>query len=194
MHANGVPANYDFAGVYSGSGTGLRPNPLTGARTCPTGYTSAQVLGENTHNPDYPVNFCYRIHSESVPDVPSFAGMYGYGYSANYNNPITGGFSCPAGTISTMMLGTANIDYPFYFCSYTPASLKISPQYTNMALNNTMSFDANDTVHVSGGVPPFTYSTTLGSFTLSGTTYTYTASKPGLASITVTDSKGKILQ
>ena len=190
MHANGVPANFDFGGIYSSSGTGLRPNSVTGTGTCPNGYTSAQVFGDSTHNPDYPVNFCYKIHNESVPEAASFAGMYAPAYSTSYNNPATGGLSCPAGTTSTMMLGTNNVDYPFYFCSYPLPSLSISPQYTDMALNNKMSFDANDTVYVSGGFPPYTYLATLGTFAHTGTTYTYTASKPGLDTITVTDSKG----
>ena len=53
-----------------------------------------------------------------------------------------------------------------------------------------MSFDANDTVHVSNGIPPYTYSATLNSFSHSGRSYTYTASKPSLDTITVTDSHG----
>ena len=191
MHANGVPATIDFGGTYSGSGVGLRPNPITGAGTCPSGYTSAQVFGDNTtHNPDYPTTFCYKIHNESVPEAASFAGMYAPAYSTNYNNPVTRAQSCPAGWVGTIMLGTFNVDYPFYLCAYSLASLKITPQFTNMALNNTMSFDANDTVHISGGVPPYSYAAILGTFTHSGTTYIYTASKPGLDSITVTDSKG----
>ena len=190
MHADGVSAKFDFGGIYSGSGTGLRPNPITGAGTCPSGYSSAQVFGENTHRPDYPVNVCYKIHSESIPEALSFAGMYAPAYPSNYNNPITGDQSCPAGSMGTIMLGTYNVDYSFFFCSFPFQSLKISPQYTNMALNNTMSFDANDTAHVSGGLSPYAYSAVLGTFTHSGTTYTYTASRAGLDIITVTDSKG----
>lgn len=116
VHANGVPANFDFGGIYSGSSSGVRPNPVTGAGSCPSGYTSAQVFGESTNNPDYPVYFCYKTHSESVAEAVSFAAMYSP--ATCYNNPISGGLSCPAGTIGTLMLGTPNVDYPFYFCTY----------------------------------------------------------------------------
>lgn len=189
MHTDGVPADYDFGGIYSLSGTGLRPNPLTGAASCPSGYTSAQVFGENTQIcQDYPVYFCYKTHNETIAETAPFAGMYAPAWYTAYNHPITGGQNCPSGTYSTMMLGTLNVDYPFYFCTYLMSSLKLTPQYTNLALNNTMSFDANDTVRVTGGVPPYTYSANFGTFTRSGNTYTYTATKPGLDTIKVTDS------
>lgn len=192
MHANGVPANYDFGGIYSYSGSGLRPNPSTGGASCPAGYSSAQVFGESSNSPDYPAYFCYKTHNEAIPEAVPFAGMYAPAATTSYNNPATGKLSCPTCTISTMMLGTFNVDYAFYFCAYPPSPLKISPQYTNMALNSTMTFDTNDTARVSGGNPPFTYSATLGTFTQSGTTNTYKASKPGLDTITVTDSKGHV--
>ena len=149
MHTDGVPANFDFGGIYSGSASGLRPNPVTGAGTCPSGYTSTQVFGDNTtHNPDYPVNFCYKVHNEALPEAASFAGMYAPAAFTSYPNPVTCGLSCPTGTSSAMMLGTVNVDYPFYFCTYPPQSLKLSPT----PLDNTMNFDANDTM-VSGGAP-----------------------------------------
>ena len=121
MHANGVPANFDFGGIYSGSSSGLRPNPVTGTGTCPTGYSSAQVFGESSNNPDYPVYFCYKTHTESIAEAAPFAGIYSP--ASCYNNPATGGLSCPTSTVSTLMLGTPNVDYPFYYCTYPRASL-----------------------------------------------------------------------
>lgn len=190
QHRDAIPANYDFGGIYSGSGTGLRPNPLTGGASCPTGYTSAQVYGDDTHSPDYPVYFCYKTHNELIQEAASFGGMYAPAENTTYNNPITGRLTCPTGATGTMMLGTYNVDYFFYFCAYPPPALKISPPFTNLALNNTMIFDVNEATYVSGGTPPYSYSAKLGTFTPAGTKYTYTASKPGLDTITVVDSKG----
>jgi len=126
LHANGVPARFDFGGIYSGSGTGARVNPVTGGATCPTGYRASQVLGESTHRVDYPVFFCYKTHNEAIPEAASFAGMYGYGCPKSYPNPITRGFSCPPGSIKTSMLGTPSVDYPFFVCTYPKESLKAS--------------------------------------------------------------------
>ena len=189
MHKDGVPSQYDFGGIYSGSNAGTRVNPVTGAGSCPAGYTSVQVYGENSHTPDYPVNFCYKVHNESIAEAAPFAGMYAPAAFTNYTNPITGWLSCPPDAIKTMMLGTTNVDYPFYFCTYKVSTIKLTPQYSNLALNDTLDFSANDNIQVSGGTPPYTYVTNLGTLTRSGNTFTYTATKPGLATILVTDAK-----
>jgi hypothetical protein len=126
LHANGVPANTDFGGIFSGSGTGTRVNPVTKSATCPAGYTTTQVLGESTNRVDYPVYFCHKVHNEAIAEAGSFGGMYGYSCPQSYPNPITGGFSCPNGSIATSMLGTANLDYPFFVCIYPKASLKVA--------------------------------------------------------------------
>ena len=192
IHADGIAADYDFGGIYSQSGTGVRLNPLTRAASCPTGYAAHQVFGESSRNPDYPAYFCYKKHDETVPEAAAFAGMYAPAFRGSYHNPITGGQRCPSSTSSTLMLGTANVDYPFYFCTYPISTIKLTPEYTNLALNDTMSFDQYDSVRVSGGTPPYAYAASLGTITQSGSTYTYKAAKPGLDTLTVTDSKGNI--
>lgn len=121
-HVNGVPADFDFGGIYSYSSTGVRVNPYTGGATCPNGYNSAQVYGESSNSPDYPAYICYKKHDESIREVAPFAGMYAQSSGGGFKNPATSGFSCPSWTQATMMLGTSlpdgrMLDYPFYFCS-----------------------------------------------------------------------------
>ena len=120
IHTNNTPADYDFGGIYSYSSSGLRANSKTGAATCPSGYSAAQVFGEGSNYPDYPVYFCYKTHSETLAEAVPFFGMYAPAAFTSYNNPVTGDLSCPGATIATKMLDTYNVDYAFYYCSYVP--------------------------------------------------------------------------
>lgn len=190
MHKDGVEAEYDFGGAFSGSSSGIRVNPATGGGSCPAGYQTVQVYGESSNQPDYPVYFCYKRHDESIPEGIPFAGMYAPAAFTNYNNPFTKSLSCPIGTTPIKMLDTYYVDYSFYFCSYTVATLTLKLPYTDLALNDTMSFNANDTSLFSGGFPPYTITSNFGNLKNIGSAYTYTASKPGLDTVTMTDSRG----
>jgi hypothetical protein len=116
MHVRGVPADFDLGGIYSYSGTGPRINPVTGASSCPSQYSIAQIYGSDSNSPDYPAFLCYKTHNESVKEAVHFGGMYAPAYYTNYNNPVTNAQSCPTKWVGALMLGTYNVDYFFYFC------------------------------------------------------------------------------
>lgn len=57
------------------------------------------------------------VCSKDVIPAPSAVNTYFGGmYSPGYNNPITGGQSCPTGYVSSQISGTANVDSPLYIC------------------------------------------------------------------------------
>jgi hypothetical protein len=62
QHVAGTPGRYRFGGMYgfywNGSAHDTYVNPVTGAASCPTGFTATRILG--TTNVDYGVFFCYR--------------------------------------------------------------------------------------------------------------------------------------
>ncbi|RYZ40719.1 MAG: hypothetical protein EOO71_14970 [Myxococcaceae bacterium] len=62
QHAPGTQGRYRFGGMYgyrwNGSANVPYVNPITGAASCPNGFTASQILG--TFNLDYNVFFCYR--------------------------------------------------------------------------------------------------------------------------------------
>ncbi len=61
-HVVGTPERYRFGGMYgyywNGSAFAPYVNPITGAASCPDGFTATRVLG--TPNIDFDVFFCYR--------------------------------------------------------------------------------------------------------------------------------------
>ncbi|WP_309887987.1 hypothetical protein [Archangium sp.] len=62
QHVAGTPGRYRFGGMYgyywNGSTHATYVNPITGAASCPNGFTANRILG--TYNVDYEVVFCYR--------------------------------------------------------------------------------------------------------------------------------------
>ena len=114
---------YDFGGMYGYGAMKTYVNPATGAASCPAGYTAAQVLG--TPNLDWPVYFCYRPHTANSSSALNFGGMYGDGFETarrTFVNPLTGAASCPSGFTASLLLWTANTDWPLYFCYQQLAS------------------------------------------------------------------------
>jgi hypothetical protein len=108
----------DFGGLI---GTGLNmkySNPTTGTSTCPTGFTRTKILG--TPSKDWNLFMCHKPDTVVSSTDLGFRGMYGYGYSVSYSNPITGTSSCSNGDVSTQIFGTINkgitIDYPLWIC------------------------------------------------------------------------------
>jgi len=106
-------SSMDFGGMYGFGNNRNYPNPYTGGQSCPTGYGAYRILG--TPGIDNNLFFCGRIPNGSTP-VADFGGMYGYGSPDNYPNPLTGGFSCPAGFTATRVLGTSGVDQPVFVC------------------------------------------------------------------------------
>lgn len=103
---------YDFGGMYS-SGTKNYNNPITGARSCPTGYTAKRTLGYS--GKDNNLYFCYKSHQSGVESQYDFGGVYGTP-SSTYTNPATSTKDCPAGYIKSQVFGLVNVDYNLYFC------------------------------------------------------------------------------
>jgi hypothetical protein len=136
---NGTPI-YDFGGMYSANFGFVegKSNPITGARSCPAGYTSSKVLGSGTF--DQSIYFCYKEHNESEAPAAFFGGMFGFPFDSYYN-PATGAKSCPAGYYSRKLTGTIEFDYPLYFC-YQP--VKASHEF--WAVANTSDVGA-ESVH-----------------------------------------------
>jgi subtilisin len=123
-HVTGRASLYDFGGMYGTSVNGALSvnyaNPVTGAMSCPAGYTTHQILG--APGVDGPVHYCYRAHSTVAPLV-GFGGVYGKGAnSVLYNNPITGGQSCPAGYTGKVVHSLSGEDYPAVFCYKNPVT------------------------------------------------------------------------
>lgn len=123
--ASTPPSNtyMDFGGMYGyASGGRVYANPYTGLASCPAGYTATPVVG--TTGVDFPLMLCGRVTSGGTLPLADFGGMFGYGRldgstaTFQFNNPITGGFSCPAGYYATQVLGneTSIYDYPLYYC------------------------------------------------------------------------------
>lgn len=131
----------NFGGMYGyGSKNGgmfVYANPMTGGASCPSGYLATRVLG--TGNLDWDVFVCTQPADKAVPKS-FFGGMYGYGALTGngliegrqpnikvnsglngvtpsiYVNPLTGTASCPAGYVSSQILGADGLDWPLYFC------------------------------------------------------------------------------
>ncbi len=90
-----VESKYDFGGIY-----GTNPNfnnPATGSRTCPTGYTSSQIL----HYNGYSAFACLRKHVAGVDPFYYFGGMYGTKQASNVLSYLSYYDGCLAGFDST---------------------------------------------------------------------------------------------
>jgi hypothetical protein len=116
-HVAGRDPIYDFGGMWGSVNGNLMINAVTGGSSCPGGFTQWDLL----YNPgvDYPLSMCFRPH-DSTDSYASFGGMYGTVNGQPAENPATGGSSCPAGYLSSQVLGTSGIDWPLYYC-YQPA-------------------------------------------------------------------------
>ncbi|MDB5039177.1 MAG: hypothetical protein JWQ35_2705 [Bacteriovoracaceae bacterium] len=100
-----------FGGMYGqGSSTVFYPNPIMSAQSCPTNYKSQLVLG--TLNVDWPATLCFQQPADGVTGLYDFGGMY----STAYNNPLTGGQSCPTGFFTSTLLSSSNTDNTLKFC------------------------------------------------------------------------------
>jgi hypothetical protein len=122
-HTDGIDSLYDFGGMYGfgqiSSTVVHYNNPATGDVSCPSGYVPSQLLG--TNGLDWNLFFCYRMHVVGQASRYNFGGMYGFGSAAAYPAPAypnlaTGAATCPAGYSASQVLGTANVDWPLYFC------------------------------------------------------------------------------
>jgi hypothetical protein len=105
---------FDFGGMWGYVGGALANNPITGAASCPAGFTDQLIL--DTFNIDYPLHVCYRPHAAGTPSPYHFGGMWGYVNGAPVPNPATGAASCPPLFAGSQVLGTTNVDYPLHVC------------------------------------------------------------------------------
>jgi hypothetical protein len=105
----------DFGGIF---GTFIA-NPITGATTCPAGYTQTQVLG--TYNLDYGLFYCHRAPSSSAPRY-RLGGIYTYYFNGSvdtyYPNPVltTLKDACPTNYSSGKAFGINWADANLFFC------------------------------------------------------------------------------
>jgi hypothetical protein len=104
-----------FGGMYGSGeeGTDSYINPITGSKTCPPGYTSAQILG--TQGVDYGLFYCYA--DLNTAPVAQFGGIWsptsGSGVYGGYNTISKG---CPVGYQSKKVFGHSGVDYTIEFC------------------------------------------------------------------------------
>src|SRR5690242_1569027 len=66
----------DFGGMFGQADGAALSNPVTGDRTCPSGYDLHIVFG--TAGMDYPIILCTRPHVEGRSAVADFGGMFGF--------------------------------------------------------------------------------------------------------------------
>lgn len=109
-----MPSEYfAFGGMYSADSTYV--NPYTGGKSCPTGYTTHQVLGYP--NVDHNLYFCgKRLYSNLPDESEMFSGIHTYKAS----NPATLSQGCPTGYSSTAVHGRTNLDHTVNICYKTP--------------------------------------------------------------------------
>jgi hypothetical protein len=106
---------YDFGGMWGYVEGVVQPNPVTGAESCPAGYTK-QTLN-NTFNLDWPFYVCYKGHSVGTPSDHLLGGVWGYVNDGNLvPNPLTQAASCPADYASVKISGTVGTDSPIHLC------------------------------------------------------------------------------
>jgi len=115
---------YDFGGMFGAQ----YPNPLTGAYSCPSGYTAVKTYG--TADRDYAITYCYRTHVAGTNSAYDFGGMFGSyalnGISQTYPNNITGSGTCPTGFTTSRVSGLSGVDYQTNFCHKTGSA---NPSY-----------------------------------------------------------------
>lgn len=110
----GIDPVYDFGGMWGYVAGAPAHNPITGAASCPAGFTDQTIL--DTSGIDYPLHVCYRPHAPGSSPPYHFGGMWGYVASTPTQNPATGAASCPPLHRGSQVLGTTNVDYPLSFC------------------------------------------------------------------------------
>lgn len=114
-HTSSPAPIYDFGGMYGYVNGSLTTNPATGAASCPSGYTTQQVLG--TAEYDYDLYLCYRPHSTSAPTSQNLGGIFGtIDIFTPSGNPETGSNTCPTGYTQKQVWGATGIDSPIYYC------------------------------------------------------------------------------
>ncbi len=120
-------AEADFGGLFvqSSNSTHTYTNPLTGAMSCPSGYTTSSTYGSLSTSagfvPAYTLRYCYKdvtSLADSARLQNDFGGMnnsmectgpqvaacgLGGTNPLIVNNPLTGGQSCPSGFTKTAM-------------------------------------------------------------------------------------------
>lgn len=113
------PTSYfAFGGMYGYRDSGIYVNPITGGQSCPALYKfTGKVFG--TTNVDHDISICWNeVDSPPGPldQAILFGGMYGYGTTTTYINPLTAAATCPDTYHPAQMLGTDKRDLPLWLC------------------------------------------------------------------------------
>jgi len=128
--------SYSFGGMYVGSlgcssfncpgGQGvfqlLKPNIFTGAHSCPAGYTSNLMSSINMAGQSCACGVSVNTCTANLSASPQFYAYWGGMYSDEYNNPLTGGKSCPSGYITSALFGLYTGSSTGVYASYCYAS------------------------------------------------------------------------
>ncbi len=135
-----VVTGLDFGGMYGFGYDAAHPqsakvftNPFTGNASCPAGYDAVKFAGRI--NVDYDAFQCVRKTNGTTQSVADFGGMYGQldyrEANPRANNPLTGGWSCPAGFTSYQVLGGSNVDADLFWCGrpHTAGSASTSDKF-----------------------------------------------------------------
>lgn len=133
---------FDFGGMYGRHSNGNYINPLTGFASCPSGFNSYQVYGDESLDQD--LFFCGKVPDSENPSAIGFGGLFGEDRdeTLNYVNPETNELACPVEFESVRVLGSSDQDWPLSVCmsalsdevSFSslgglPVVIEFSPEY-----------------------------------------------------------------
>ncbi|AGC46123.1 hypothetical protein MYSTI_04833 [Myxococcus stipitatus DSM 14675] len=113
-HVAGTTPPYPFAGAWGYVDGQQGSNPVTGGRSCPSGFSKTQVLG--TYNADYPVFYCEPVVMKFAPRLRFDGEGHGYPMSAQtYYETVIRASTPSAGmeNVDVSTLGTGTL--PTYF-------------------------------------------------------------------------------
>lgn len=115
----------DFGGMYGNfdyrEARFTGKNPLTGASSCPAGFTAYKVLGNFGGDSD--LYFCGKAHVAGTKPAYTFGGVFSR--IGGYTNPATNGASCAPGFLPNQVWGSNGtngwkVDQAVDLCTVAP--------------------------------------------------------------------------